>query len=132
MVSLCPPMCDAFDCFTVYLLTISKLELWVQQYVSHYSDSLQICANLDAFTIKTKTLNEEEAKTPFKRIARAEERKEVIPLNACHRINFMKWVISAPLVWDGSKNKKNIKKRIQFFLKEHSTFFGNRLILQLP
>uniref|UniRef100_A0A8C2JAD6 RNA helicase n=1 Tax=Cyprinus carpio TaxID=7962 RepID=A0A8C2JAD6_CYPCA len=42
---------------------------------------LQICANLDAFTIKTKTFEEEEAKTPFKRIARAEERKEVIPLN---------------------------------------------------
>lgn len=37
---------------------------------------LQICANLDAFTIKTKTFEEEEAKTPFKRIARAEERKE--------------------------------------------------------
>nr|AYN78121.1 melanoma differentiation-associated protein 5 [Pimephales promelas] len=36
---------------------------------------LQICANLDAFTIKTKTLGEEEAKTPYKRIARAEERK---------------------------------------------------------
>uniref|UniRef100_A0A673KAD6 RNA helicase n=1 Tax=Sinocyclocheilus rhinocerous TaxID=307959 RepID=A0A673KAD6_9TELE len=37
---------------------------------------LQICANLDAFTIKTKTFEEEEAKTPYKRIARAEERKE--------------------------------------------------------
>lgn len=37
---------------------------------------LQICANLDAFTIKTKTFEEEEAKTPFKRIAKAEERKE--------------------------------------------------------
>uniref|UniRef100_A0A8C2PYF6 RNA helicase n=1 Tax=Cyprinus carpio TaxID=7962 RepID=A0A8C2PYF6_CYPCA len=61
---------------------------------------LQICANLDAFTIKTKTFEEEEAKTPFKRIARAEERKEVIPLNVCHRINIMKCVISAPLVWD--------------------------------
>uniref|UniRef100_A0A8C2QAT3 RNA helicase n=1 Tax=Cyprinus carpio TaxID=7962 RepID=A0A8C2QAT3_CYPCA len=37
---------------------------------------LQICANLDAFTIKTTTFKEEEAKTPYKRIARAEERKE--------------------------------------------------------
>uniref|UniRef100_A0A673FTK1 RNA helicase n=1 Tax=Sinocyclocheilus rhinocerous TaxID=307959 RepID=A0A673FTK1_9TELE len=37
---------------------------------------LQICANLDAFTIKTKTFKEEEAKTPYKRIAKAEERKE--------------------------------------------------------
>ncbi|XP_067264780.1 interferon-induced helicase C domain-containing protein 1 [Chanodichthys erythropterus] len=37
---------------------------------------LQICANLDAFTIKTKTFEEEEAKTPYKRIARAEERKQ--------------------------------------------------------
>ncbi|KAK7169534.1 hypothetical protein R3I93_005494 [Phoxinus phoxinus] len=37
---------------------------------------LKICANLDAYTIKTKTLGEEEAKTPFKRIARAEGRKK--------------------------------------------------------
>uniref|UniRef100_A0A9J7Y852 RNA helicase n=1 Tax=Cyprinus carpio carpio TaxID=630221 RepID=A0A9J7Y852_CYPCA len=49
---------------------------------------LQICANLDAFTIKTKTFEEEEAKTPFKRIARAEERKEVIPLNV-KRMGFL-------------------------------------------
>ncbi|RXN32014.1 interferon-induced helicase C domain-containing 1 [Labeo rohita] len=37
---------------------------------------LQICANLDASTIKTKTFEEEEAKTPYKRIAKAQERKE--------------------------------------------------------
>ncbi len=72
-------MCDGF---TVYLLSISLN--WSCEYASHYLDSLQICANLDAFTIKTKTLEEEEAKTPFKRIARAEERKEVIPLNKLH------------------------------------------------
>ncbi|TRY66182.1 hypothetical protein DNTS_028295 [Danionella cerebrum] len=34
---------------------------------------LRICANLDAFTIKTK---EEETKTPFKKVENAEERKE--------------------------------------------------------
>ncbi|XP_057192473.1 interferon-induced helicase C domain-containing protein 1 isoform X1 [Triplophysa rosa] len=36
---------------------------------------LQICANLDAFTIKTNT-SEEGAKNPYKKIAIAEERKE--------------------------------------------------------
>ncbi|XP_055072251.2 interferon-induced helicase C domain-containing protein 1 [Misgurnus anguillicaudatus] len=36
---------------------------------------LQICGNLDAFTIKTKN-SEEEPKKPYKRIAIAEERKE--------------------------------------------------------
>uniref|UniRef100_W5KRT9 RNA helicase n=1 Tax=Astyanax mexicanus TaxID=7994 RepID=W5KRT9_ASTMX len=36
---------------------------------------LKICANLDAITIKTKTIGEE-AKSPYKRIASAQERKE--------------------------------------------------------
>lgn len=43
---------------------------------SQYNDVLQICANLDAYTIKTKTLGEE-PKGPYKRIASAQERKEV-------------------------------------------------------
>lgn len=47
--------------------------------MSHYIDVLQICGNLDAFTIKTKN-SEEEPKKPYKRIAIAEERKEVFPL----------------------------------------------------
>lgn len=43
---------------------------------SHYNDALQICANLDAYTIKTKALGEE-PKGPYKHIASAQERKEV-------------------------------------------------------
>lgn len=43
---------------------------------SHYNDALQICANLDAFTIKTKA-HGEKPKDPYKHIASAQERKEV-------------------------------------------------------